>query len=379
MTTSKRDYYEVIGVDRSANDEEIRRAFRKLAFEFHPDRNKKVGAEERFKEVNEAYQVLSDPKKRGDYDRFGHSGVNGNGARGFDGFENFGGFGDIFDAFFGGGARTRARAPARGSDLQYPMTVEFEEAVFGADKEFEIHRVEICEGCRGSRSTPGSSPTACADCGGVGKVRRSHQGIFGQFVQVADCAACNGDGRVVTDPCRTCSGIGRERRNRKLVVSVPAGIETGTHIRLTGEGEPGSHGGRAGDLYVSIRVRDHHVFKRDDDNLLCRATINVAQAALGADVTVPTLEGDDNLRVPAGTQSGQTFRLKGRGVVAMGGSRRGDQIVTVAVETPQNLNEEQRVLFEALGKSLSGGDASVGKGRGKDWRRKIKDAFGIED
>ena len=379
MTTSKRDYYEAIGVGRGASDEEIKRAFRKLALEYHPDRNKKVGAEERFKEINEAYQVLSDSKKRSDYDRFGHGGVNGNGARGFDGFDNFGGFGDIFDAFFGGGTRTRTSSAKRGADLQYSMSVEFEEAVFSAEKEFGIQRIEVCSGCRGSRSAQGSSPTMCANCGGTGQVRRAHQSIFGQFVQVTDCATCRGEGRTITDPCKTCSGSGKERRKRKLVVSVPAGIETGTHIRLTGEGEPGSQGGPAGDMYVSIRVEDHPVFVRDDDNLLYDMSINVAQAALGANVTVPTLENETKLEVPAGTRSGQTFRLKGRGIVHMGRSRRGDQIVTVSVDTPQKLNEEQRVLFEALGKSLSGNKPKVAGGRDKGWLRKIRDAFGIED
>ncbi len=379
MTTSKRDYYEVIGVGRDASDEEIKRAFRKLALEYHPDRNRKVGAEERFKEINEAYQVLSDSKKRSAYDRFGHSGVNGNGSTGFEGYENFGGFGDIFDAFFGGGSRTQASSAIRGADLQYAMAIEFEKAVFGGEEEFDIQRIEVCSGCRGSRSAPGSSPAKCANCGGAGKVRRAHQSIFGQFVQVTACATCRGEGRIITDPCPTCSGVGRERRKRSLVVSVPAGIETGTHIRLTGEGEPGSYGGPPGDLYVSIRVNDHPIFTRQDDNLLYETSVNVAQAALGTTVTIPTLEGEDNLEIPAGTHSGRIFRLKGKGIVNLGRSRRGDQIVTVLVKTPQKLNEEQRLLFEALGKSLSGDGSPSDKGGGKGWSRKIRDAFGPED
>ncbi|MDA1347263.1 MAG: molecular chaperone DnaJ [Chloroflexi bacterium] len=379
MTTSKRDYYDVIGVGRDASDEEVKRAFRKLALEYHPDRNKKVGAEERFKEVNEAYQVLSDSKKRTDYDRFGHDGVGSNGARGFDGYDNFGGFGDIFDAFFGGGTRTRTSSAKRGADLQFSMSVEFEEAVFGSEKEFDVQRVEVCSGCRGSRAESGSSPTMCANCGGTGQVRRANQSIFGQFVQVIDCATCRGEGRTISDPCKTCSGTGKERRKRKLVVSVPAGIETGTHIRLTGKGEPGSNGGPPGDLYVSVRVKDHEIFTRDNDDLLYEMTLNVAQAALGASVTVPVLQGESPLEIPPGTQSGQTFRLKSKGIVQVGGSRRGDQVVKISVETPRKLNEEQKVLLEALGKSLAGHQSGTDKGQDKRWLGKIKDAFGLED
>ena len=379
MTTSKRDYYDVMGLGRDASDEDIKRAFRKLALEYHPDRNKKVGAEERFKEINEAYQVLSDSKKRTDYDQFGHNGGGGNGARGFDGYDNFGGFGDIFDAFFGGGTRTRTSSAKRGADLQFSMTVEFEEAVFGSEKEFDVQRIEVCSGCRGSRAESGSSPTMCANCGGTGQVRRAHQSIFGQFVQVTDCATCLGEGRTIGDPCKTCAGTGKERRKRKLVVSVPAGIETGTHIRLTGEGEPGSNGGPPGDLYVSVRVKDHEIFTRDNDDLLYEMTMNVAQAALGATVTVPVLQGESPLEIPPGTQSGQTFRLKGKGVVHVGGSRRGDQVVKISVETPRKLNEEQKVLFEAIGKSLAGHNTGTDKDQDKRWLGKIKDAFGLED
>ena len=380
MTTSKRDYYDVIGIRRDARDEEIKKAFRKLALEYHPDRNKKVGAEEKFKEINEAYQVLSDPKKRQDYDRFGHIGVGNNGARGFDGFDNFGGFGDIFDAFFGGAAtRNRASSSKRGSDLQYSMQIEFEEAVFGAEKGFEIQRIEVCSRCRGARSEPGTSPTMCSNCSGTGQVRRAHQSIFGQFVQVTDCGTCRGEGKIISHPCSSCTGTGKERRKRKLVVSVPAGIETGTHIRLTSEGEPGTNGGRPGDMYVSLRVKDHPVFKREDHDLLYEMPVNVAQAALGASVKVPTLEGDTTLEIPAGTQSGQRFRLKGKGVAHLGGSRRGDQVVTAAVETPKKVSEEQRVLFEALAKSFSENESGARIKRDKRWLGKIKEAFGLEE
>ena len=374
MTTRKRDYYEVLGVARNASDEQIRKAFRKLALEYHPDRNKKDGAEDRFKEINEAYQILSDPKKRPDYDRFGHAGVAGNGARGFDGFEHFGGFGDIFDAFFGGGfaSRSRTSTARRGADLQVHVSVDFEEAVFGTEKEFEVRGAEACRECRGSRSAPGSPPTLCSNCGGTGKVRRAHQSIFGQFTQVATCGTCRGEGKVISRPCSQCNGAGTERRTRKLAVSIPGGIESGTQIRLSGEGEPGSGGGHPGDLYVSIGVNDHPIFERDGHDVRYTMPINVAQAALGASVRVLTLEGQAELAIPAGTQSGQVFRLKGKGVPHLGSGRRGDQLVTVAVATPKSLTEEQRHLFQQLAASL--GDHENGADKGLF--DKIKDAFG---
>ena len=381
MTTNKRDYYEVLGVPRDAAGEAVKKAFRKLALEFHPDRNKKAGAEEKFKEVNEAYQVISDPKKRADYDRFGHKGVSGNGARGFEGFDNFGGFGDIFDAFFGGGFGTRSRSNAsrRGADLEYPLTIEFEEAVFGADKEFQIQRVEHCSRCQGTRSEPGTSPTPCPDCGGAGQVRRAHQSIFGQFVQMATCGNCRGEGKILTQPCSACGGQGRERRDRRLVVSVPAGIESGTQIRLTGEGEPGANRGRPGDLYVSINVNDHQLFDRNGYDIVYAMPINVSQAALGATVKVPTLKGESQLEIPPGMQSGQVFRIKGQGVPHLRSHRRGDQLVQVTVETPKAMTEEQQRLFQELSETFGDREADYENGDGdKGWLGKIKDAFGGE-
>ena len=322
MTTKKRDYYEVLGVTRTSSEEQIKMAFRKLAIEYHPDRNKSGGAAEKFKEINEAYQVITDPKKRADYDRFGHAGVGQNGARGFDGFENFGGFGDIFDAFFGG-SRTRSRTSTRrGADLQYSMAVDFEEAVFGAEKQLELERTEVCGHCKGSRSEPGSSPALCSNCGGTGQVRRGHQSIFGQFTQVSTCGTCRGEGRVITKPCSSCKGTGRQVRNRKLFVTLPAGIETGTQIRLTGEGEPGSNGGPSGDLYVSVRVMGHPLFEREGNDIILRHTANIAQAALGATLVVPTLEGEAEIVIPPGTQTGDVIRLKGEGIPHLGSRQR---------------------------------------------------------
>ena len=377
MTTNKRDYYDVLGVPRNAADEDIKKAFRKLAFEYHPDRNQKPGAEDKFKEVNEAYQVLSDPKKRTDYDRFGHRGVSGNGGRGFEGFDNFGGFGDIFDAFFGGGFGPQTAGPTRrrGADLEHAVTIEFEEAAFGTEKEFEVQRREHCTRCRGARSEPGTSPATCPECRGAGQVRRAHKSIFGQFVQMATCNNCRGEGKVLTQPCSSCNGQGTETRKRKLVVSVPAGIEDGTQIRLTSEGEPGFNGGRAGDLYVSVRVNRHPVFERDGYDVVYDLPINIAQAALGITVQIPTLDGESDLTIPAGVQSGEVFRLRSKGVPHLRGGGRGDQRVYVMVETPKNMSEEQRRLLQALEETF-GDPTDPDGGDRKGWLGKIKDSLG---
>ena len=376
MTTSKRDYYQVLGIQRNASAEDIKKAFRKLALEYHPDRNKREGAEERFKEINEAYQVISDAKKREEYDRYGHRGVSGNGSRGFEGFENFGGFGDIFDAFFGsgfGGSRSRTNTATRGADLRYSMTIDFEEAVFGVEKEFEINRVEVCSGCRGSKSEPGSTPTMCSNCKGSGEVRRAHQSVFGQFVQVVACSTCRGEGKIISQVCSLCRGGGKERRNRKLAVSIPGGIENGTQIRLTGEGETGTGNGPSGDLYVAIRVNDHAIFRRDGNDLHYTMNLNVAQAVLGDTVEIPTLDGETEINIPAGTQSGQVFRLKGKGVPHLRSNRRGDQLVNVVVNIPRSLSDEQRQLFQELSETM--GDTDSNDENGKGWFGKIKDAF----
>ena len=381
MTTgSKRDYYEALGISRNATEEEIKKAFRKLALQYHPDRNRDEGAEDRFKEINEAYQVLSDSKKRAAYDRFGHSGVGGGAGRGFDGFDNFGGgFGDIFDAFFGGGfpgqAGARARAPQRGNDLRTGVTATFEEAVFGAEKEIEINRVDMCGRCRGSRSEPGSDSTMCGNCNGSGQVRRSHQGFFGQFVQVIPCNVCQGEGSVISDPCGQCRGAGRERRSHKLAVTIPAGIDDGTQIRLSQEGEAGLNGGPPGDLYVVIRAREHEIFDRDGTDIYLDMPISIVQATLGAKLSVPTLDGEEKLTVPPGTQPGDTFTLKGKGVPFLRSNRRGNQIVTAYVEVPTSLNDRQRRLFEELAESM--GEKDLGSG-GKGIFGKVKDALGKE-
>jgi molecular chaperone DnaJ len=379
MTTQKRDYYEVLGVPKGASEEQIKKAFRKLALEFHPDRNKAEGAVEKFKEVNEAYQVLTDSEKRSNYDRFGHAGVGQNGAQGFDGFDNFGGFGDIFEAFFGGGSGTQSRSRAsnarRGSDLQYSVNVEFEEAAFGAECQQEVRRTEVCRKCQGDRTEPGSQAVACPNCGGSGEIRRGSQSIFGQFVQVSACNKCQGEGKVVRDPCMQCKGRGTEVRRRKLAVSIPAGIESGTQIRLTGEGEPGTSGGPPGDLYVSVRVKPHKLFRRDGYDIVHPQVINVAAAALGTTLKVPTLDGEADVEVPPGTQTGDVIRLKGDGVPYLGReNQRGDHLITMVVQTPRRLDENQRRLLQELSDSL-GGSASV-DGDDKGWFDKFKDSIG---
>ncbi len=375
MTTGKRDYYEVLGVRRDASDEELKKAFRKLALEYHPDRNKKEGAAEKFKEVNEAYQVLTDPGKRASYDRFGHAGVTGNGARGFEGYDTFGGFGDLFDAFFGGGSPGSRAGPVRGADISYRLTVSFEESVFGVEKPVEIRRNETCSRCKGDRSEPGAAPATCTSCGGAGQVRRSHQSIFGQFTQVATCGACRGEGKIIAKQCIQCRGRGRETKTRKLIVSVPAGIETGNQIRLSGEGEPGANGGSTGDLYVSVRVRAHEVFERDGYDIVLTQPVNVALAALGGHLDVPTLEGEAQISVPPGTQTGDVITLKEEGIPHLRRpSEKGDQRVYIVVETPRSLTAEQRQLLEELSGTF--GNSPPSAGRGKSWFEKFKDSIG---
>jgi len=372
---TKRDYYEVLGVDRSASDEEIKRAFRKLAFKYHPDRNREDGAEEKFKEINEAYEVLSDPEKRASYDRWGHVGAEGFGrgfGRGFGDFDIFRGFGDIFDAFFGGTATATRRGPQRGADLRYDLTISFEEAVFGCEKEIEVRRIENCSRCHGVGSAPGSQPSRCPECNGTGQVRRVQRSAFGRFVNVTTCSRCRGDGRIITDPCPQCRGTGQEERTRRIVVDIPAGVDDGSQIRLSGEGNAGSRGGSPGNLYVALSVREHPLFKRRGDNILYDLPINFAQAALGDEVEVPTVDSPVILKIPPGTQSGKIFRLKEKGVPRLRGGGRGDQLVMIHVVTPESLNEEQRRLFKQLAKTL--GQATMPKEQ-KGLFHKLKDVF----
>ena len=353
---AQRDYYEVLGVSRSATQDELKAAFRRLARQYHPDVNDSPDAEERFKEINEAFAVLSDEQRRGAYDRYGHEGVRGpNGMPNFT--VDFSDFADIFgDLFgFGGFGRTSQRArnaPRRGADLQYRLDLTFEEAVFGVEKEIEITRDELCGTCNGSGAEPGTSPVRCSTCNGSGEVRRTRQTILGSMVQVTTCPTCNGQGETISTPCHTCKGRGLERRNRKKVISVPAGVDSGTQIRLAGEGQPGINGGPNGNLFIAIKVKAHKYFRRREYDVLLDLNVNIAQATLGADVEIPTVDGPTMLKIPNGTQPGKILRLRGKGIPKLRGSGRGDQLVVINVEVPVNVNNDQRQLFEQLAESL---------------------------
>ena len=349
---AKRDYYEVLGIDRNASDKEVKKAFRKLAFKYHPDHNHEDGAEERFKEANEAYEVLSDPDKRAAYDQFGHGGTDGIFGRGFEGFD-FGGFGDIFETFFGGTTTATRQAPQRGADLQYQITITFEEAAFGCEKEIKISRTENCSLCQGTRSKPGSQPSRCPNCNGTGQVRRVQQTIFGRFTNITTCSQCQGDGSIITDACSQCRGTGREKQKRNISVTIPAGVDDGTRMRLMGEGEAGTRGGPSGNLYITLSVRPHQFFTRDGDDILYELPINFAQAALGTEVKVPTLDGEVKLKIPAGCQTGEVFQIKKKGIPHLHRSGRGNQLVTLSVVTPEKLTKRQRQLFEELANSLN--------------------------
>ncbi len=348
--TSKRDYYEVLKVNRDASPDEIRRAYRRLAKQYHPDVNKDPGAEERFKEINEAYAVLSDDERRAAYDRFGHAGVKGMPQDFGFGF----GFDDLFEEFFGFsmGGRGRRNMPRKGADLRYELTLTFEEAVFGAEKEIRFTRKAICSACDGSGAEPGTSPVRCLTCNGTGEVRQVRQTFLGSLVNVATCPNCGGRGETVSTPCRSCGGRGLEQREIRRTVPIPAGVEEGTQIRLAGEGEPGTNGGPPGDLYIAIHVKPHKYFRRRGDDIILDLGINVAQAALGAEVAVPTIDGDVVLTIPPGTQPGKVLRLKGKGVPRLRRNGRGDQLVVISVEVPRHLTAEQRELFAQLAESL---------------------------
>lgn len=349
---TQRDYYEILGVNRNASPDDLKAAFRTLARQYHPDVNKSPDAEERFKEINEAYAVLSEPEKRAAYDRYGHAGLNGVG--GVPDFTTID-FADILGEMFGfstGTSRRARNAPRRGLDLSQTLVLTFEEAIFGVDKEIEITRDEVCSTCRGSGAEPGTQPVKCSTCDGRGEVRQVRQTILGSMVQVTTCPTCGGKGEAIATPCHTCRGRGLERKTIKKTISVPAGIDTGQQIRIPGEGQPGTNGGPHGNLYLEIRVKAHQFFRRKQNDVLLDLNINVSQAALGADVEIPTLEGPSRLHIPAGTQPGKVIPLKGKGVPNLRSNGRGDLLVMVNVETPTRLTAEQRALFEELGKTL---------------------------
>lgn len=350
---AQRDYYEVLGVPRTATPEDLKAAFRKLARQLHPDVNKEPDAEEKFKEINEAYAVLSDPEKRAAYDQYGSAGLNGMG--GVPDWTTID-FSDIFEEFFGfggfGGSSRRRSVPRRGADLSIPVNLTFEESIFGVEKEIEISRDEVCSTCKGSAAEPGTSTVKCATCAGRGEVRQIRQTFLGQMVQVTTCPTCNGQGQVISTPCHTCRGRGLERKTIKRMVPIPAGVDNGNQIRLAGEGEPGIHGGPNGNLYLEIRVKAHNFFRRKQDDILVDLSINIAQVTLGAEIEVPTVDGPLKLIIPPGTQPGKVFTIRGKGAPHVRSSGRGDQMVLITVEIPTKLTAEQRKLFEELAKSL---------------------------
>ena len=371
---AKKDYYELLGLEKGASEDDIKKGFRKMALQYHPDRNKdNKEAEEKFKEINEAYQVLSDPQKKAQYDQYGH--VDNNGQGGFEGgfdFSEMGGFGDIFESFFGGGfsGKNRRNGPAKGADLEYNLNLTFEEAVFGVEKEISVTRSENCESCHGSGAKAGTSPKTCDKCGGTGQIRVQRNTPLGSFVTMATCDKCGGNGKTISEPCPKCHGKGKERKQMKIPVTMPAGVDNGNVLPLRGKGEAGANGGPSGDLYVNIRVAAHSIFKRNGFDINMDTHITFAKAALGTDIKVPTVDGDVSYKIPAGTQSGTKFRLKAKGVPKLNSYGRGDQFVNVIVDIPKVLNDRQK---EALKLYMeAGGEIPVEEGK-KSLKDKLKD------
>jgi molecular chaperone DnaJ len=371
---TKRDYYEVLGIDRNATDEEIKRAFRKLAFKYHPDHNHEDKNGEAFKEINEAYEVLSDRNKRAAYDRYGHAGIDSTFSRGFEDM-GFGGFGDIFDAFFGGGTTTTRQGPQQGADQRASLTITFEEAVFGTEKTLKVNRIENCSVCSGLGSKPGTNPERCPNCNGSGQVRRVQQSIFGRFTNITTCSRCHGAGTIITEACPQCRGSGKERVQRDVNVRIPPGIDDGAQVMMRGEGDSGTRGGPSGNLYINISVKPHEFFHRRDDDIIYELPVSFIQAALGDEVEVPNLAGKTKIKIPPGSQTGRIFRLKGQGVSHLQRSGRGDQIVILVVLTPESLNDRQRKMLKELGNSLTSQNMPP-REKWKSWVDGVRDAFG---
>jgi len=373
----KRDYYEILGVSRDANQNDIKRAYRRLALEHHPDVNSgNAEAEARFKEINEAYQVLSDPEKREVYDHYGHSGFDQTYGTDFGGFGDFSGFGDIFDMFFGGGARAQTRthpSAERGNDLRYDVELTLEEAAHGLDHTFRLTRLETCETCQGSGAQPGTQPETCSLCHGSGQVRQQQQTFLGTQIRITTCPKCHGEGRVIGQPCHTCNGQGRVRKASDKTVHIPPGVDTGMRIRLAGEGDSGLRGGPHGDLYVITHVHKHDIFERRGNDLWCEHKISFSLAALGGSDEVKTIDGPEELHVAPGTQPGEVYTLRGKGMPDPSGGHAGNLNVVVKVETPTHLNDEQKTLLRQFAASRG---EEIREGRGKGFFERVKDAFG---
>ncbi|MDH6365793.1 molecular chaperone DnaJ [Enterococcus sp. PF1-24] len=378
---AKRDYYEVLGIAKGASDDEIKKAYRKLSKKYHPDINKEADAEDKFKEISEAYEVLSDAQKRAAYNQYGHAATDSNygaggGFSGFGGGGSFGGFEDIFDSFFGGGGSSRSvdpNAPRQGSDLQYTIDLKFEEAIFGIEKEIKYNREDICHTCGGNGAKPGTQPTTCHKCHGAGTINVERQTPLGRVMSRQTCDVCRGTGKEIKEPCSTCHGTGHEKKAHKVKVNVPAGVENGQQMRLTNQGEAGLNGGPYGDLYVIFRVEDSDIFDREGAEIFYELPLSFVQAALGDEVKVPTVHGEVKLKIPAGTQTGTNFRMRGKGAPRLRGSGSGDQHVRVKIITPKNLNEEQRTALRAFAEA---GGQTVTEQQEEGFFDKMKDAFG---
>ena len=370
------EYYDRLGLSKDASQDEIKRAYRKLSKKYHPDINKEPGAEEKYKEILEAYETLSDAQKRAAYDQYGPDGANGFGGQGsfggFDGGAGFGGFEDIFSSFFGGGATRNPNAPRQGDDLQYRVNLSFEEAVFGAEKEIHYNREVTCKTCSGSGAKPGTSPVTCGRCHGHGVINVDTQTPLGMMRRQVTCDVCHGTGQEIKDPCQTCRGTGREKQSHTVSVKIPAGVETGQQIRLAGQGEAGFNGGPYGDLFVVINVNPSDKFTRDGSTIYYTLNISFVQAALGDTVEVPTVHGNVEMVIPAGTQTGKTFRLKGKGAPRLRGGSQGDQHVTVKIVTPTKLNDAQKEALLAFAKAS--GDEKVAPQK-KGFFNKVKDVL----
>ena len=360
MAEQKRDYYEVLGISKGASEDEIKKAYKKMARKYHPDLNPgDKEAEEKFKEVNEAYEVLSDADKKARYDQYGHAGVDPNfgaGGAGFDGNFDFGDLGDIFGSFFGGGfgggRRTNPNAPQRGESIRMSLAISFEEAAFGCEKEVTVDRMEECGTCHGSGCAAGTSPEVCPDCHGSGQVQVRRQTPMGVFATTSPCTRCGGKGKIIHQPCKECHGTGTVRKRKTIQATIPAGIDNGQTISIRGQGHAGKNGGPAGDLLITITVRPHELFRREGTSVLCEAPITFAQAVLGAELEIPTIDGKVKYELPEGTQSGTTFRLKGKGIPSINGRGRGDQYVTLRVEIPRNLNDQQRQALRKFAEAM---------------------------
>jgi molecular chaperone DnaJ len=380
---ASKDYYKTLNVSKDANQEEIKRAYRKLALKYHPDANpnNKEEAEKKFKEIGEAYAVLSDPEKRARYDQFGSADTANNGA-GFDfrnfygeGMDDFGSFSDIFESFFGGGGsrRTYRRERARkGANLRYNLDVTLKEAAFGAEKKIEIPTWQTCSRCNGTGAEPGTSKRTCPDCNGTGEIKTAQNTFFGQSINIQTCPRCKGTGQIIESPCKVCHGTGKVKKRKTINVKILAGVESGHRLRLAGMGEPGENGGPTGDLFIVINVKEHPVFKRKDTDIYCDHKISLPKAVLGGETTIPTLEGNVKMRIPAGTQSNTDFRLRGKGAYKLGTKIRGDEHVRIIVEIPKNINQNSKRLMYELAQEIGEDIDKIGE---KNFFEKVKETF----